>query len=45
VLDVADGGFIVHEIVAGLDLAGLQAMTEAPLRAAPDLAVLAAPLV
>jgi 3-oxoadipate CoA-transferase, beta subunit len=43
VLDVTATGFLVREIVAGLDLAGLQARTEARLAAAPDLGVLAAP--
>lgn len=31
VLDVGEAGFIVRDIVPGLDFAGLQALTEAPL--------------
>ena len=43
VVDIGPTGFIAREIIAGLDLAGLQARTEAELTAAPDLGVLAAP--
>jgi 3-oxoadipate CoA-transferase beta subunit len=43
VIDVTSEGLIVREIVEDLDLAGLQAKTEAPLRAAPDLRRLLAP--
>jgi len=43
VVDIGPAGFIVREIVAGLDLAGLQARTEAELIAAPDQGVLSAP--
>jgi len=43
VLDVAQAGFLVREIIAGLDLAGLQERTEAKLDAAADLRVLAVP--
>jgi len=43
VVDIGPAGFIVQEIVAGLDLAGLQARTEAELTAAPELGVLSAP--
>jgi len=41
VLDVTATGFLVREIIAGLDLAGLQQRTEARLTAAADLRVLA----
>lgn len=43
VLDVTGAGLVVREIVDGLDAAGLQAKTEAPLTIAPDCRVLAAP--
>ena len=43
VLDVTPAGFLVREIIAGLDLAGLQARTEAELSAAADLGVLVVP--
>jgi 3-oxoadipate CoA-transferase beta subunit len=43
VLDVTESGFLVREIVAGLDLAGLQERTEAELAAAADLGVLRVP--
>lgn len=43
VIHVTPGGLVVQEIVPGLDLAGLQALTEAALRPAPDLRVLEAP--
>ena len=43
VVDIGPAGFVVQEIVAGLDLAGLQARTEAELTAAPELGVLSAP--
>jgi 3-oxoadipate CoA-transferase beta subunit len=33
VLDVTERGFVVCDIVPGLDLAGLQALTAAPLHA------------
>jgi 3-oxoadipate CoA-transferase beta subunit len=33
VIDVTAGGLVVREIVPGLDLAGLQAVTAAPLKA------------
>ena len=42
VIDVTPEGLLVREIVPGLDMAGLQAVTEAPLRAAPGLERLAA---
>ena len=42
VIDVTPEGLLVREIVAGLDMAGLQAVTEAPLRAASGLERLAA---
>jgi 3-oxoadipate CoA-transferase beta subunit len=40
VLDVTADGFVVRELVAGLTPAELQERTAAPLRFAPDLAVL-----
>jgi 3-oxoacid CoA-transferase B subunit len=43
VLDVTPTGFLVREIIADLDLAGLQARTEARLEAAEDLRVLVVP--
>ena len=43
VVDVTPGGFLVREILAGLDPAGLQARSGATLRFAPDCGVLAAP--
>jgi 3-oxoadipate CoA-transferase, beta subunit len=43
VLDISPTGFLVREIVAGLDPAGLQARTDATLTAAEDLRVLAVP--
>jgi 3-oxoadipate CoA-transferase beta subunit len=42
VIDVTPAGLVVREIVPGLDLAGLQAVTDAPLHAAPGLELLAA---
>jgi 3-oxoacid CoA-transferase B subunit len=45
VLDVTPEGLVVREIAEGIDLAGLQAKTEAPLRPAPDLGPLRAPSV
>ncbi len=43
VIDVGPEGLLVREICDGLDLKALQAKTEAPLAAAPDLKPLAAP--
>jgi 3-oxoadipate CoA-transferase beta subunit len=43
VIDVTPEGFVVRERLPGLDLAALQARTEAPLRAAPDCRDLVAP--
>jgi 3-oxoacid CoA-transferase B subunit len=43
VVDVTREGFVVKEMAEGIDLAGLQAKTEARLTAAPDLKVLKAP--
>ncbi len=40
VLDVTPDGFLVRELVAGLTQTDLQEITAAPLRFAPDLAVL-----
>jgi 3-oxoacid CoA-transferase B subunit len=45
VLDVTPDGLVVREIAEGIDLAGLQAKTEAPLRPASDLRPLRAPSV
>jgi 3-oxoacid CoA-transferase B subunit len=45
VIDVTREGLLVREIVDDIDLAGLQAKTEAPLAAAPDLKPLRAPAV
>jgi 3-oxoadipate CoA-transferase, beta subunit len=45
VVDVTQDGFVVREMVADIDLAQLQAKTEAPLRAAPDLKPLQAPAI
>ena len=42
VIDVTPGGLMLREIVAGLDVARLQEMTEAPLRAADNLRTLTA---
>lgn len=42
VIDVTGEGLLVREIVAGLDLADLQALTDAPLRAETGLELLAA---
>ena len=42
VIDVLPRGLVVREIVPGLDLAGLQALTDAPLQAATGLVQLAA---
>jgi len=36
VIDVTEGGLLVREMVEGLDLKALQAVTEAPLRLAND---------
>jgi 3-oxoadipate CoA-transferase, beta subunit len=43
VIDLTEEGFLLREIAEGVDLAGLQAKTEAPLRAASDLKTLRAP--
>jgi 3-oxoadipate CoA-transferase, beta subunit len=43
VIDVTPQGLLVREIVEDIDLSGLQAKTEAELRAAPDLRPLRAP--
>jgi 3-oxoadipate CoA-transferase, beta subunit len=43
VLDIAPTGVVVREMVAGLDLAGLQAVTEPRLVVADDCRTLAAP--
>ncbi len=43
VLDVTKEGIVVREMVEGIDLAGLQALTEAELRLANDWKKLAAP--
>jgi 3-oxoadipate CoA-transferase beta subunit len=45
VIDVTPDGFVAREIVAGLDLAGLQERTEAKLGLANDWRVLEAPAV
>jgi 3-oxoadipate CoA-transferase, beta subunit len=45
VVDVTPDGFVVREMVAEIDLGGLQAKTEAPLHAAPDLKPLRVPAV
>lgn len=45
VIDVTGDGLLVREIVPGLDLAGLQAKTEAALRLCPNWRVLEAPAV
>ncbi len=45
VIDVTTQGFLLREIAEGIDVSGLQAKTEAPLRAAPDLKPLRAPVV
>ena len=42
VIDVTPKGFVVKEMVAGLDLAGLQKLTEAPLYASDAILPLAA---
>ena len=42
VIDVTPEGFVVKEMVAGLDLAGLQKLTEAPLYASDAILPLAA---
>ena len=42
VIDVTPAGLVVTEIVPGLDLAGLQAVTEAPLHAAQSIRQIAA---
>ena len=44
VIDVTPGGLLVREAVAGLDPAGLQQLTGAPLRFVDDLPVLAPPV-
>jgi 3-oxoadipate CoA-transferase beta subunit len=41
VIDVTPQGLVVREIVDGLDIGGLQRLTEPPLTAAPDLGTLA----
>jgi 3-oxoadipate CoA-transferase beta subunit len=43
VLDVTPRGLVVAEMVAGMDLAGLQALTEPPLTLADDCRVITAP--
>jgi 3-oxoacid CoA-transferase B subunit len=43
VLDVAETGFVVRELLPGLDLKALQERTEAELTAAPDLRPLVVP--
>lgn len=43
VLDVTEAGFVVREMVAGLDAPALQRLTDAPLAFAPDCGVLKAP--
>lgn len=43
VLDVTEAGFVVREMVAGLDAPTLQRLTDAPLAFAPDCGVLKAP--
>ena len=43
VIDVTPSGLQVAEIVAGMDLAALQALTEAPLHAVPGCGLLRAP--
>jgi 3-oxoadipate CoA-transferase beta subunit len=43
VIEVTEEGFLLREIAEGVDLAGLQAKTEAPLRPASDLKTLRAP--
>lgn len=45
VIDVTNEGFVVREMVEDIDLAGLQAKTEARLTAAPDLKPLRAPTI
>jgi 3-oxoadipate CoA-transferase beta subunit len=45
IIDVTEGGLVVRESVAGLDHAGLQEKTEAPLARASDWRVLDAPSV
>jgi 3-oxoacid CoA-transferase B subunit len=43
VIDVTADGLVVREFVEDIDLPALQAKTEAPLRAAPDMKGLRAP--
>jgi hypothetical protein len=43
VIDVTPRGLVVAEMVAGMDLAGLQALTEPSLTLADDCRVIAAP--
>ncbi|MFV0475753.1 MAG: 3-oxoacid CoA-transferase subunit B [Pikeienuella sp.] len=43
VIEVDDEGFLLSEMVEGMELEALRALTGAPLRAAADLAVLQAP--
>lgn len=43
VIDVTDQGFVVTDLIAGLDRAALQARSDAPLHFAPDCRVLTAP--
>jgi 3-oxoacid CoA-transferase B subunit len=45
VIDVTDAGLVVREMVAGLSLDDLQAVTEPPLTAANDLKILTVPAV
>jgi 3-oxoadipate CoA-transferase, beta subunit len=44
VLDIAEDGIVVREMVEGLDLAALQAVTEPKLRLANDWRILKAPM-
>jgi len=43
VVDVAPSGFVVHEVVPGLERAALEKLTGAPLAFAPDCRVLEVP--
>jgi 3-oxoadipate CoA-transferase beta subunit len=45
VIDVTPEGLVVREMVEDMDLAALQAKTEAPIRLAPDMRLLRAPAV
>ena len=44
VIDVTAEGLVVRELIEDVEFPALQAKTDAPLRAAPDLKVLRAPL-